>query len=65
MTAPQTLTTVLPAYEVHNPDFSDMTLDAQIAAGVNDWAAEGTSGHLYFGRTRAQAEEIRAAYGAR
>ena len=50
------------AYEVHNPSFNDMTLDQQIEAGINDWAAQGRSGHLYFGQTKAQAEAIRASF---
>lgn len=58
----QTLTR---AYEVHCPSFSDMTLDQQIDCGINDWAAEGYSGHLYFGRTAAEAEANRAMYNAR
>jgi len=53
-----------PAYEVHNPSFNDMDLQQQIAVGANDWAAEGKSGHLYFGRTKAEAESIRASFGA-
>lgn len=51
-----------PAYEILNPSFSDMCLEAQIDAGINDWCAEGESGHPYFGRTREQAEAIRAQY---
>lgn len=52
------------AYEVRNPSFSDMTLDQQIEAGINDWCAEGASGHPYFGQSKAEAEAIRAQYGA-
>lgn len=52
-----------PAYEVRSPSFSDMNLEQQIAAGINDWCAEGTSGHPYFGQTKAEAEAIRAQYG--
>lgn len=51
-----------PAYEVHNPSFNDISLPEQIAHGINDWCAEGKSGHDYFGRTKAQAEAIRASY---
>ena len=29
------------AYEVRNPSFSDMNLEQQIDAGINDWCAEG------------------------
>ena len=47
------------AYEVHNPSFSDIALDQQIEYGINDWCAEGKSGHPYFGRTKAEAEAIR------
>lgn len=46
------------AYEVHNPSFNDMNLEEQIEYGINDWAVEGKSGHLYFGRTAEQAVEI-------
>lgn len=51
-------------YEVHNPSFNDMTLEQQIERGVNDWCAEGRDGHPYFGRTRAEAEAIRATFEA-
>jgi len=30
----------------------------QIEVGINDWAVEGKSGHLYFGRTAKEAMEI-------
>lgn len=50
------------AYEVHNPSFNDIGLDAQIAFGINDWCAEGADGHPFFGRTKAEAEQIRADY---
>jgi len=46
------------AYEVHNPSFNDLTLSQQIEYGINDWAVEGKSGHLYFGRTEQEALEI-------
>jgi hypothetical protein len=51
-----------PAYECHNPSFNDMTVDEQIDHGINDWCAEGRSGHLYYGRSKAEAEQIRASY---
>ena len=50
------------AYEVLNPSFSDLNLQQQIEAGINDWAAESARGHLYFGRSKAEAEAIRALY---
>lgn len=50
------------AYEVRNPSFSDMTLEQQIEVGINDWCAEGASGHPYFGQSKAEAEAIRAQY---
>lgn len=50
------------AYEIHNPSFNDMTLEQQIEAGINDWCAESVSGHPFYGRTKAEAEEIRAQY---
>jgi hypothetical protein len=46
------------AYEVHNPSFNDMNLEKQIEHGINDWAVEGKSGHLYFGRTASEAVAI-------
>lgn len=52
------------AYEVCNPSFNDMNLDQQIEAGINDWCAEGRSGHQYFGTSKEQAEAIRAQYGS-
>jgi hypothetical protein len=39
-----------------------MTLEEQIEVGINDWAVEGHSGHLYFGRTAEQASEIAKSY---
>jgi hypothetical protein len=50
------------AYEVHNPSFSDMTLEQQIEVGVNDWCAEGVSGHPYYGQSKDEAESIRASF---
>lgn len=50
------------AYEVHNPSFNDMNLEEQIEHGINDWCAEGLSGHPYFGRTKEEAEKIRASF---
>ncbi len=52
------------AYEVLNPSFSDMNIEQQIGAGINDWCADGRDGHPYFGRSKAEAEAIRAAYEA-
>lgn len=52
----------VPAYEVHNPSFNDMHLQDQIQHGINDWCAEGRNSHPYFGRTKAEAEAIRAQY---
>lgn len=48
------------AYEVHNPSFPDINLHQQIDLSINDWAAEGKNGHLYFGQTKEQAEHARA-----
>lgn len=54
----------LPApYEVHNPSFGDMTLEEQIAVGINDWCAEGPDGHKFFGRDREEAVMIRICHG--
>ena len=52
-------------YEVHNPSFNDMTLEEQIEAGVNDWAVDGRSGHVYFGRSAQEAVQIAAAHNYR
>lgn len=49
-------------YEVLNPSFNDMTLAEQIEVGINDWAVEGRSGHVYFGRTADEALRIAASY---
>jgi hypothetical protein len=49
-------------YPTHNPDFNDMGLDEQIEAGCNDFAIEGPSGHIYFGRTENEAAAIARAY---
>lgn len=51
-----------PAYEVRNPSFSDMTLEQQIEAGINDWLAEGASGHPYFAQSKEEAEAIRSQF---
>ncbi len=50
------------AYEVLNPSFGDLNIEQQIEYGINDWCAEGKDGHPYFGRTKAEAESIRAQY---
>lgn len=50
------------AYEVRNPSFSDMSLEQQIDAGINDWVAEGKTGHPFFGQSRSEAENIRRQY---
>ena len=57
-----TTTRLSPAYEIHNPSFNDMTLEQQIAAGINDWSAEDADGHQFVGETKAKAEANRAAY---
>ena len=59
----QATTNTTAAYEVRNPSFSGMNLQQQIEAGINDWCAEGASGHPYYGQTKAEAEAIRASYG--
>jgi hypothetical protein len=38
-------------FEIANPSFSDIALDRQIEFGINDWAVEGKSGHVYVGQT--------------
>lgn len=50
------------AFEFLNPSFNDIPLDEQIEYGICDWCAEGISGHQYFGRTKKEAENIRASY---
>jgi len=50
------------AYEVLNPDFSDMNLYTQIRLGCNDWCFEGFSGHQYFGHSAYAARQNAAAY---
>lgn len=50
------------AYEIHSPSFNDMTLEQQIKYGLNNWAVEGRSGHIYYGRTEQEALEVAQAY---
>jgi hypothetical protein len=50
------------AYEIHNPDFNDMTLDQQIEAGCCDWCVEGISGHKYYGHSPRAAQQNAAMY---
>ena len=50
------------AYEIHNPDFNDMTLDQQIEAGCCDWCVEGISGHKYYGHSARAAMQNAAMY---
>lgn len=49
-------------YEIHNPDFSNMTLEQQIKAGCCDWCVEGFSGHKYYGHSPAAARQNAAMY---
>lgn len=51
-----------PAYEVRNPSVSDLSLDDQIKFGINNWCAEDNLGRPFYGRTKAEAEKIRADY---
>lgn len=50
------------AYEIHNPSFPDLTLEAQISYGCSDWGAEDANGHVYVGRTKEEAENARASF---
>ena len=50
------------AFEVHNPDFSDMSLSEQVEAGCNDWCVEGYSGHRYYGHSARAAMQNAALY---
>lgn len=52
-----------PAYEVHNPSFSDIALEQQIEFGINDWRADDEVGP-FFGQTKDEAEFARAKYTA-
>lgn len=52
------------AYEVRNPSFSDMNIEQQIEAGINDWCAEDEAGREFFGVTRDSAEEARLIYNS-
>ena len=52
------------AYEVRNPSFSDMNIEQQIDAGINDWCAEDDQGHEFFGQSRDEAERIRCLYAS-
>ena len=53
------------AFEIHNPDFQDMTLEEQIEAGCCDWCVEGHSGHLYYGHSPRAAQQNAALYSYR
>ena len=53
---------LLPAYEIRNPSFPDLTLEKQIEYGCNDWVAVGKDDHGYVGETKEQAEANRAIY---
>jgi hypothetical protein len=50
------------AFEIRNPSFSDMNLQAQIAVGINDWCVRREDGHEFYGRTQREALEIAAMY---
>lgn len=50
------------AYEVSNPSVSDLSLDEQINLGINNWCAEDSLGRPFYGRTKEEAEKIRAEY---
>ena len=52
------------AYEVRNPSFSDMNIEDQIYAGINDWCAEDEAGHEFFGQSRDEAERARLLYAS-
>ena len=48
------------AYEICSPSFSDMNIEQQIDAGINDWCAESDIDyHPYFGQSRDEAERNR------
>jgi tryptophanyl-tRNA synthetase len=48
---------IMEVYEIPNTFTNDLTLDEQIALGINDWQAECKNGHVYFGKTKAEAVE--------
>lgn len=62
MTLKQLVATWTPAYEIRNPSFSDMNLEAQIEAGINDWEAEDHNAQRFVGETKTKAEAARARY---
>lgn len=39
-------------FEVRNPSFSDINLEAQIEAGINDWCAVDESGREFFRQSK-------------
>jgi len=49
-------------FKVPSPSFPWMTTEQQIFYGLNDWAVEGKSGHLYYGRTEQEALEVAGMY---
>jgi hypothetical protein len=57
-----TTTTSHKAYEILSVSFNDLNLEEQIAYGINNWAVEGKSGHIYFGKTEKEALEIARQY---
>lgn len=44
-------------YEIPNTFTQDLSLDEQIAIGINDWAIACPNGHVYFGRTECEVKE--------
>jgi hypothetical protein len=45
------------AYEILNPSIKGMTLEQQIANGINDWVCEDNDGNPFYGRTAQEAVE--------
>ena len=49
--------TAFKAHEVRNPSFSDMNIDQQIEAGVNDWVACDYDGREFYGQSSQEATD--------
>lgn len=54
--------TLEPAYEVFNPSMRGISLEDQIRFGISNWCAEDGLGRPFYGRTKDEAEKIRADY---
>jgi hypothetical protein len=50
------------AYEVRNPSFTDMNIEEQIDAGINDWVCRDRAGREFFGQSKEAAEQALRRY---